>query len=122
MQPTMDIALSYEENLNNHKQLRRAPVMSTLAGKLQARRKGCEPLADKLILNRFVYMLGHEEWLAPSPDRPRFCRLRCDVAPVSPDTAYPRCNASRRRACSAWCCLNSIGDIIFSAECGWIRL
>src|SRR5262245_16005710 len=40
------IALGYED-LNDHDELRHAPVMAVLAGKLRARRKRCAPVAGK---------------------------------------------------------------------------
>jgi hypothetical protein len=54
MQRIVAIALGYED-LNDHDQLRRDPVLATLAGKLSARRKGCEPLAGKSTLNRLEH-------------------------------------------------------------------
>jgi len=54
MQRIVAIALGYED-LNDHDQLRRDPVLATLAGKLAARRKRCEPLAGKSTLNRLEH-------------------------------------------------------------------
>jgi hypothetical protein len=51
MQRVFGIALGYED-LNDHDELRRDPVMAALAGKLEARRAGCAPLAGKSTLNR----------------------------------------------------------------------
>jgi hypothetical protein len=45
------IALGYED-LNDHDELRHDPVMAVLAGKLQARRGDCAPVAGKSTLNR----------------------------------------------------------------------
>jgi hypothetical protein len=45
------IALGYED-LNDHDELRHDPVMAVLAGKLEARRKDCAPVAGKSTLNR----------------------------------------------------------------------
>ena len=45
------IALGYED-INDHDELRHDPVMAVLAGKLQATRKGCAPVAGKSTLNR----------------------------------------------------------------------
>src|SRR5438034_5296232 len=45
------IALGYED-LNDHDELRHDPVMAVLAGKLQARREDCAPVAGKSTLNR----------------------------------------------------------------------
>ena len=45
------IALGYED-LNDHDELRHDPVMATLAGKLEAGRADCAPLAGKSTLNR----------------------------------------------------------------------
>jgi hypothetical protein len=51
MQRIVGIALGYED-LNDHDQLRRDPVLAVLAGKLEARRADCAPLAGKSTLNR----------------------------------------------------------------------
>jgi hypothetical protein len=51
MQRVVGIALGYED-LNDHDDLRRDPVLAVLSGKLQARRSDCEPLAGKSTLNR----------------------------------------------------------------------
>jgi len=45
------IALGYED-LNDHDQLRHDPMMAVLAGKLEARREECAPVAGKSTLNR----------------------------------------------------------------------
>jgi hypothetical protein len=45
------IALGYED-LNDHDDLRHDPMMAVLAGKLEARRKDCAPVAGKSTLNR----------------------------------------------------------------------
>src|SRR5215813_12995174 len=45
------IALGYED-LNDHDELRRDPMMAVLAGKLAARRADCTPVAGKSTLNR----------------------------------------------------------------------
>src|SRR5438876_2316273 len=45
------IALGYED-LNDHDELRHDPVMAMLAGKLEARRANCAPVAGKSTLNR----------------------------------------------------------------------
>ena len=60
MQRIVGIALGYED-LNDHDQLRSDPVMAALAGKLKARRRGCEPLAGKSTLNRLEH--------APAPEQ-----------------------------------------------------
>jgi len=51
MQRVVGIALGYED-LNDHDDIRRDPVLAVLAGKLQAPRSDCEPLAGKSTLNR----------------------------------------------------------------------
>jgi Transposase DDE domain group 1 len=48
------IALGYED-LIDHDQLRHDPVLATLAGKLEAKRKDCAPLAGKSTLNRLEH-------------------------------------------------------------------
>ena len=45
------IALGYED-LNDHDELRHDPIMAVLAGKLQASREECAPVAGKSTLNR----------------------------------------------------------------------
>ena len=45
------IALGYED-LNDHDHLRHDPVMAVLAGKLEARRQDCAPVAGRSTLNR----------------------------------------------------------------------
>ena len=51
LQRVVGIALGYED-LNDHDELRYDPVLAVLAGKLEARRKDCQPLAGKSTLNR----------------------------------------------------------------------
>jgi hypothetical protein len=51
MQRVIGIALGYED-LNDHDELRRDPVLAVLAGKLAAQRSDCAPLAGKSTLNR----------------------------------------------------------------------
>src|SRR5690348_9616003 len=51
MQRVIGIALGYED-LTDHDQLRCDPVLAVLAGKLEARRADCAPLAGKSTLNR----------------------------------------------------------------------
>jgi hypothetical protein len=48
------IALGYED-LIDHDQLRHDPVLATLAGKLEAKRQNCAPLAGKSTLNRLEH-------------------------------------------------------------------
>ena len=50
-QRVFGIALGYED-LNDHDQLRHDPMMAVLAGKLEARRHDCAPVAGKSTLNR----------------------------------------------------------------------
>ena len=45
------IALGYED-LNDHDELRHDPPMAVLAGKPEARREDCAPVAGKSTLNR----------------------------------------------------------------------
>ena len=51
MQRVFGIALGYED-LNDHDDIRRDSILAVLAGKLEAQRSGCEPLAGKSTLNR----------------------------------------------------------------------
>jgi Transposase DDE domain group 1 len=50
-QRVFGIALGYED-LNDHDELRRDPMMAVLAGKLAAKREDCAPVAGKSTLNR----------------------------------------------------------------------
>jgi hypothetical protein len=50
-QRVFGIALGYED-LNDHDELRHDPLMAVLAGKLEARRDDCAPIAGKSTLNR----------------------------------------------------------------------
>jgi len=50
-QRVFGIALGYED-LNDHDELRHDPMMAVLAGKLEARREDCAPIAGKSTLNR----------------------------------------------------------------------
>src|SRR6201995_36826 len=50
-QRVFGIALGYED-LNDHDDLRHDPMMAILAGKLDARRSDCAPVAGKSTLNR----------------------------------------------------------------------
>jgi Transposase DDE domain group 1 len=50
-QRVFGIALGYED-INDHEDLRHDPVMAVVAGKLQATRQGCAPVAGKSTLNR----------------------------------------------------------------------
>ena len=45
------IALGHED-LNDHDELRRDPLLALLSGKIEGRRKGCAPLAGKSTLSR----------------------------------------------------------------------
>jgi len=58
MQRIFGIALGYED-LNDHDTLRRDPVLSVLAGKLQAGRADCAPLAGKSTLNSYTNRPNH---------------------------------------------------------------
>src|SRR6201984_1193212 len=51
VQRVFGTALGYED-LNDHDELRHDPLMAVLAGKLEARRQGCAPVAGKSTLNR----------------------------------------------------------------------
>jgi hypothetical protein len=57
-QRIVGIALGYED-LNDHDELRHDPVLAVLAGKLEAKRSECAPLAGKSTLNRLE--LGRSE-------------------------------------------------------------
>jgi hypothetical protein len=64
-QRVFGIALGYED-LVDHDALRHDPVMAVLAGKLQAKRKGCAPLAGKSTLSRLEHAPAEGPAFAPS--------------------------------------------------------
>jgi hypothetical protein len=71
-QRVFGIALGYED-LIDHDQLRHDPVLATLAGKLEAKRRTCAPLAGKSTLNR----------LAHAPSGPsRYHKIRHDSVAI----------------------------------------
>lgn len=56
-QRVLAIALGYED-LNDHDELRHDPIMAVLAGKLEAKREDCAPVAGKSTLNRLELSRG----------------------------------------------------------------
>ena len=66
------IALGYED-LNDHDDLRHDPVLAVLAGKLEARRQDCAPVAGKSTLNRLELSL---------PDPTRYHKIAYDQGAV----------------------------------------
>src|ERR1700748_3328057 len=80
-QRVFGIALGYED-LNDHDELRHDPLMAVLAGKLEARRQDCAPVAGKSTLNRLE--LSQSE---PS----RYPKIAHDTAAIEamPVTVFP---------------------------------
>ena len=72
-QRVFGIALGYED-LIDHDQLRHDPVLAVLAGKLEARRADCAPLAGKSTLNRLEH--------APAGEPGRYHRIGHDGAAI----------------------------------------
>jgi hypothetical protein len=68
-QRVFGIALGHEDVVD-HDQLRHDPVLAVLAGKLEARRAGCAPLAGKSTLNRLEH--------APAGEPGRYHRIGHD--------------------------------------------
>ena len=68
-QRVFGIALGYED-LVDHDQLRHDPVLAVLAGKLEAGRRNCAPLAGKSTLNRLEH--------APAGEPGRYHRIGHD--------------------------------------------
>jgi hypothetical protein len=66
------IALGYED-LNDHDELRHDPAMAVLAGKLEAKRRDCAPVAGKSTLNRL-------ELSRPEPSR--YHKIACRPAAI----------------------------------------
>jgi hypothetical protein len=71
-QRVLGIALGYED-LIDHDELRRDPVLATVLGKLEARRASCAPLAGKSTLNRLEH--------APAGDH-RYRKIAHDPAAI----------------------------------------
>jgi Transposase DDE domain group 1 len=72
-QRILGVALGYED-LVDHDQLRHDPVMAVLAGKLEARRTDCAPLAGKSTLNRLEH--------APAGEPTRYHKIGHDAAAI----------------------------------------
>jgi Transposase DDE domain group 1 len=72
-QRVFGIALGYEDLLD-HDRLRHDPVMAILAGKLEARRPDCAPLAGKSTLNRLEH--------APAGEPTRYHKIGHDGAAI----------------------------------------
>jgi Transposase DDE domain group 1 len=72
-QRVFGLALGYED-LIDHDQLRHDPVLAVLAGKLEARRASCAPLAGKSTLNRLEH--------APAGEPGRYHRIGHDAAAI----------------------------------------
>lgn len=60
LQRVIALALGYED-LNDHDQLRHDPVLAVMAGKLEARRRDCAPLAGKSTLNRLEHATSTQQ-------------------------------------------------------------
>ncbi len=72
-QRVFGLALGYED-LIDHDRLRHDPVMAILAGKLEARRADCAPLAGKSTLNRMEH--------APPGEPTRYHKISHDAAAI----------------------------------------
>jgi hypothetical protein len=88
-QRVFGIALGYED-LIDHDQLRHDPLLATLAGKLQAKRQNCAPLAGKSTLNRLehaplgpgrYHKIGHD----PAAIEDLFVELFLEAYKAPPD-------------------------------------
>ena len=76
-QRVFGLALGYED-LNDHDQLRHDPVFAVLAGKLEARRRRCAPVAGKSTLNR----LEHAPEEGPAFASSRYHKISHDVGGI----------------------------------------
>lgn len=63
------------EDLNDHDRLRHDPVLATLAGKLEAKREACAPLAGKSTLNRLELSLRGQTT--------RYCKIGHDAEAIA---------------------------------------
>jgi hypothetical protein len=76
-QRVVGIVLGYED-LIDHDELRHDPVMAVLAGKLEARRKDCAPVAGKSTLSRLEHAPAEGEAYAPA----RYHKIGHDTAAI----------------------------------------
>jgi hypothetical protein len=98
------ITLGYED-LNDHDELRHDPVMHVLAGKLEARRVDCAPVAGKSTLNRLelsreVATRYHKIAHDPVAIEGLFVTLFVEAHRVASPRNYSRSRRHRRSA--AW--------------------
>ncbi len=70
-QRVFGLALGYED-LNDHDELRHDPVFAVLAGKLEAKRSDCAPVAGKSTLNRLEH--------TPKRDAEKYHKIDYDAA------------------------------------------
>ena len=90
------LALGYED-LNDHDELRHDPLFHVLAGKLEAKRSDCAPVAGKSTLNRMEHRPRREagkyhkiDYDAPSLEAVRGHLPRWPQASAEGDRARPR--------------------------------
>jgi DDE family transposase len=76
-QRVFGIVLGYED-LIDHDELRHDPVMAVLAGKLEAQRKDCAPVAGKSTLSRLEHAPAEGEAFAPA----RYHKIGHDAAAI----------------------------------------
>ena len=91
-QRVFGIALGYED-LNDHDELRHDPLMAVLAGKLEARREDCAPVAGKSTLNRLELSRETPTKSARShmsPRRSRPCSSTCLSKRTHGTRSHPR--------------------------------
>ena len=130
-QRVFGIALGYED-LNDHDDLRHDPVMAVLAGKLEARRDDCAPVAGKSTLNRLelsrleatrYHRISHNPIAIKRLMRTSVRRARSSSISMRPTI---RCTVSRRGGSSTpimtvtaiFRCTCSAGDICWLRSCG----
>ena len=104
-QRVFGIALGYED-LNDHDELRHDPVMSVLAGKLEAWRSDCAPVAGKSTLNRLELSRAtptkyRQDRARPGRDRRLVRRPLHRGARQSAQADHPRPRRHRRSRCMA---------------------
>ena len=98
-QRVFGIALGYED-LNDHDHLRHDPIMAVLAGKLEARRRDCAPVAGRmgLGLRPTIGRRGVSGFGKPGHQQPREPHRSDQAArngPISHASAIPRSKQTR---------------------------
>ena len=93
-QRVFGLALGYDD-LNDHDELRHDPVFAVLAGKLEAKRSDCAPVAGKSTLNRLEH--------TPKRDAEKYHKIDYDAASLESGAAAWPDRPPRTGCCCKGC-------------------